>query len=147
MAIGVHDFHICVVRRNPRLVLIGCDALLAASHPWMSTGSLRKEQRRLRWGSRPPDVLFDGSGDASIMLAGESMATLTIRNVPDKVAKSLKTLARKNRRSMEQEVRELISEHVGERVSVLDQIQAAWRKQARRPTASEVEGWLSAGRE
>jgi plasmid stability protein len=91
--------------------------------------------------------LFDGSGDASIMLAGESMATLTIRNVPDKVAKSLKTLARKNRRSMEQEVRELISEHVGERVSVLDQIQAAWRKQARRPTASEVEGWLSAGRE
>jgi plasmid stability protein len=88
-----------------------------------------------------------GSHDASIVLAGEAMATLTIRNVPDKVAKSLKSLARKNRRSMEQEVRELISEHVGERVSVLDQIQAAWGKQTRRPTATEVEGWISAGRE
>ena len=29
------------------------------------------------------------------MLAGEAMATLTIRNVPDKITKSLKTLARK----------------------------------------------------
>jgi plasmid stability protein len=75
------------------------------------------------------------------------MATLTIRNVPDKVTKSLKTLARKNHRSMEQEVRELISEHVGERLSVLDQIEAAWVKQTRRPTAAEVEGWISTGRE
>jgi plasmid stability protein len=75
------------------------------------------------------------------------MATLTIRNVPDKVAKSLKTLARKNRRSMEQEVRELINEHVGERLSVLEQIEAAWVKQTRRPTAAEVEGWIATGRE
>ena len=75
------------------------------------------------------------------------MATLTIRNVPDKVAKSLKTLARKNHRSMEQEVRELINEHVGERLSVLDQVEAAWSKQARRPTATEVEGWIATGRE
>ena len=55
------------------------------------------------------------------------MATLTIRNVPEKVAKSLKTLAKKNRRSIEQEVRELMGEHVGERASVLDQIQP-WGK-------------------
>jgi plasmid stability protein len=81
------------------------------------------------------------------MLAGEHMATLTIRNVPDKVVKSLKTLARKNRRSMEQEVRELINEHVGERLSVLDQVEAAWNKQARRPTAAEVERWIATGRE
>jgi plasmid stability protein len=85
--------------------------------------------------------------DASIVLADEAMATLTIRNVPEKVAKSLKALARKNHRSMEQEVRELISEHVGERASVLDQIEAAWGKQARRPSATEVEGWISSGRE
>jgi plasmid stability protein len=91
--------------------------------------------------------LLAGFPDASIVLAGEAMATLTIRNVPEKVAKSLKNLAKKNRRSMEQEVRELISEHVGERASVLDQIQASWGKQARRPTATEVEGWISAGRE
>jgi plasmid stability protein len=75
------------------------------------------------------------------------MATLTIRNVPDKVTRSLKTLARKNHRSMEQEVRELINEHVGERRSVLDQIEAAWGKQTRRPTAAEVEGWIATGRE
>jgi plasmid stability protein len=75
------------------------------------------------------------------------MATLTIRNVPDKVTRSLKTLARKNHRSMEQEVRELINEHVGERLSVLDQIEAAWVKQTRRPTAAEVEGWIATGRE
>ncbi len=75
------------------------------------------------------------------------MATLTIRNVPDKVVKSLKTLARKNRRSMEQEVRELIDEHVGERLSVLDQVEAGWSKQARRPTAAEVEAWIATGRE
>jgi len=75
------------------------------------------------------------------------MATLTIRNVPDKVTKSLKTLARKNHRSMEQEVRELISEYVGERRSVLDQIEAAWVKQTRRPTAAEVEGWIATRRE
>jgi plasmid stability protein len=75
------------------------------------------------------------------------MATLTIRNVPDKVVKSLKTLARKNRRSMEQEVRELINEHVGERLSVLDQIEAAWSKQLRRPTATEVERWIATRRE
>jgi plasmid stability protein len=74
------------------------------------------------------------------------MATLTIRNVPDKVTRSLKTLARRNHRSMEQEVRELINEHVGERLSVLDQIEAAWVKQTRRPTAAEVEGWIATGR-
>jgi plasmid stability protein len=75
------------------------------------------------------------------------MATLTIRNVPEKVAKSLKTLARKNHRSMEQEVREIIGQHVGERLSVLDQIEAARGKQTRRPTAAEVEGWIAMGRE
>ena len=74
------------------------------------------------------------------------MATLTIRNVPDKVTKSLKTLARRNHRSMEQEVRELINEHVGERLSVLAQIETAWVKQTRRPTAAEVEGWIATGR-
>jgi hypothetical protein len=37
--------------------------------------------------------LFAGSHDARVMPAGESMATLTIRSVPDKVVKSLKTLA------------------------------------------------------
>lgn len=75
------------------------------------------------------------------------MATLTIRNVPDGVVKSLKSLAQRNGRSMEQEVRELLEEHIGERISVLQQIEASWEKQTRRPTAAEVDNWIQAGRE
>ena len=75
------------------------------------------------------------------------MATLTIRNVPPRTVKSLKSLARRNRRSMEQEVRELLEESVGDRLSVLEQLETAWEEQSRRPTATEVETWIQAGRE
>lgn len=74
------------------------------------------------------------------------MATLTIRNVPPKVVRSLKALARRRRRSMEQEVRELLEVYVSERRSVLDQIEAAWSRQSRRPTAGEIDAWIAAGR-
>ncbi|HKN09761.1 MAG TPA: hypothetical protein VJ376_09815 [Pseudomonadota bacterium] len=47
---------------------------------------------------------------------------------------------------MEQEVRELLEESAAERVSVLQQIEAAWNKQKRRPTAAEIETWIAAGR-
>jgi hypothetical protein len=47
---------------------------------------------------------------------------------------------------MEQEVRELIEEHVAERVAVLEQIEESWSEQRRRPTAAEVDAWLEAGR-
>ena len=47
---------------------------------------------------------------------------------------------------MEQELRELIDTHVSERRSVLDQIEAAWSRQTRRPTAREVDSWIAAGR-
>jgi len=75
------------------------------------------------------------------------MASLTIRNVPPRTVKSLKSLARRNRRSMEQEVRELLEESVGDRLSVLKQLETAWEEQSRRPTATEVETWTQAGRE
>ncbi len=74
------------------------------------------------------------------------MPTLTIRNVPATVVRSLKAVARRRRRSMEQEVRELLEVYVSERRSVLDQIEEAWTHQARRPTAGEVDAWLAAGR-
>ena len=48
---------------------------------------------------------------------------------------------------MEQEVRELIEMHVAERRSVLEQIQAGWAKQTRRPTAREIDVWMRTGRE
>ena len=75
------------------------------------------------------------------------MATLTIRNVPPKVVKSLKTLARRGRRSMEQEVRAVLEEHVGDREALLEQIERAWTHQARRPKAVEIDEWLRVGRE
>ena len=75
------------------------------------------------------------------------MATLTIRNVPPSVVKSLKAVARRSRRSMEEEVRVLLEGYVAERRSVLKQIEAAWEKQTRRPTAEQVEDWIGAGRE
>lgn len=74
-------------------------------------------------------------------------ATLTIRNVPMRVVRSLKALARRHGKSMEQEVREVLEQYVVERASVLRQMEAAWEHQARRPTAEEVDAWLAAGRE
>jgi hypothetical protein len=47
---------------------------------------------------------------------------------------------------MEQEVRELLEAHVAERRSVLDQIEAGWGRQTRRPTPTEVDAWIGAGR-
>jgi plasmid stability protein len=74
------------------------------------------------------------------------VATLTIRNIRPSVVKSLKAIARKSRRSMEQEVRELLEDYVAERRSVLEQIEAGWATQPRRPTAEQVDRWIEAGR-
>lgn len=74
------------------------------------------------------------------------MPTLTIRNVPPRIVQSLKSLARRHGRSMEQEVRDVIEEHVAEREAVLRQIEASWSEQRRRPTAPEVDRWLDTGR-
>jgi plasmid stability protein len=74
------------------------------------------------------------------------MATLTIRNVPAKVVKALKTLARRNRRSMEQEVRALVAQHVGDREALLDEIEQAWTRQVRRPRPRDVNRWIETGR-
>jgi hypothetical protein len=47
---------------------------------------------------------------------------------------------------MEQEVRELLEEYVGERAAVVKQVEASWESQSRRPSAAEVEKWIAAGR-
>lgn len=75
------------------------------------------------------------------------MATLTVRNVPPKVVTTLKMLAKRNRRSMEQEVRAVLEEHVGDREALLEQIERAWAQQARRPKATEIDEWLRVGRD
>ena len=75
------------------------------------------------------------------------MATLTIRNVSTKVVRSLKALARRNSRSMEQEVRVLLELHVGDRLALLDDIEQSWTRQSRRPKARELDAWIATGRE
>ena len=75
------------------------------------------------------------------------MATLTIRNVPVRVVRSLKFLAQRNERSMEQEIREMLEEHAADRISALAQIEKSWKRQSRRPRAAEVDRWIRAGRE
>jgi len=74
------------------------------------------------------------------------MATLTIRNVPARVVKTLKSLARRNRRSMEQEVRAVLEQHVGDRLALLNEIEQSWTRQTRRPKAHEVDSWIQVGR-
>ncbi|MGD9902981.1 MAG: hypothetical protein AB7U83_05895 [Vicinamibacterales bacterium] len=74
------------------------------------------------------------------------MPTITVRNVPPKVVRSLKALAKRHNRSLEQEVRELIEGYVVERRAILDQIEAGWQAQSRRPTAAEVDAWMAVGR-
>jgi plasmid stability protein len=74
------------------------------------------------------------------------MPTLTIRNVPARIVKSLKVRARARHRSMEQQVRELLEEQFPERSQVFAQIEAGWEKQSRRPSAKEIESWIKAGR-
>ena len=74
------------------------------------------------------------------------MPTITVRNVPAKVVQSLKAIARRHSRSMEQEVRDLIEGYVVERRAVLDQIEAGWSKQTRRPSPAEIDTWMGVGR-
>jgi plasmid stability protein len=74
------------------------------------------------------------------------MATLTIRNVPQRTVKSLKALARRNGHSMEQEVRDLLETWVSERAAVLEQIEGGWAAQSRRPSGAEVDRWITTER-
>lgn len=74
------------------------------------------------------------------------MATLTIRNLAPKVVRALKAQAARNRRSMEQEVRELLESQVADRTSAIEQISRSWDAQKRTPTADEVETWIREGR-
>jgi plasmid stability protein len=74
------------------------------------------------------------------------MPTIAVRNVPPRVVQSLKALAKRHNRSMEQEVRDLLEGYVVERRAILDQIEAGWQRQTRRPTTAEVDAWMAVGR-
>jgi plasmid stability protein len=74
------------------------------------------------------------------------VATLTIRNVPQRIVRRLKALAKRHNTSMEQVVRDLLEEQAGERSAVLEQVEAAWERQTRRPSAHEIDAWVATGR-
>lgn len=77
---------------------------------------------------------------------GHDVPTFTSRNVPAGIVDTLKALARRGGRSMEQEVRELLAAYTAERRSALSQIEKSWTARTRRPTAEEIDRWMQIGR-
>ena len=75
------------------------------------------------------------------------MPTLTIRNVRPAVVKQIKARAKRNRHSMEQEVRDVLEAQFIDRRTVLDAIEASWKDQTRPTTAQEIKEWIQVGRE
>jgi plasmid stability protein len=74
------------------------------------------------------------------------MATITVRNIPDEVIEMIKNRARRNRRSMEQEVRSILSGVVHDRERAMKRVESLWRKQKRPISREEVDGWLRRAR-
>jgi plasmid stability protein len=75
------------------------------------------------------------------------VATLTIRNVPQRVVRRLKAIAKRRNVSMEQAVRELLEERAGGRTVVLEEIERSWERQAGRPKVEEIDSWIEVGRQ
>lgn len=75
------------------------------------------------------------------------MANLTIRNIPPKVIDALKSMAKRNNRSIEQEALKLLEDYAMDRESVIEQVKAGWKQQRRPTTAREIESWIREGRE
>ncbi len=74
------------------------------------------------------------------------MPTLTIRNLPMEVVERLKTLAKRNGRSMEQEAREILGQRLAARSELLSEMRSRWDDIAVPPSAAEVSGWIEGGR-
>jgi plasmid stability protein len=66
------------------------------------------------------------------------MPTITIRNLPDKVLKSLKEIARRNRNSMEQEVRNIITCHVMDKSTAMNVIESMWNNHLKKVKREEA---------
>ncbi|MCK5007930.1 MAG: hypothetical protein KAR73_11115 [Spirochaetales bacterium] len=70
------------------------------------------------------------------------MATITVRNIPEDVITMIKNRARRNKRSMEQEVRTILSEVVLDRERAMKRIESLWQQQKRPISKEEVDAWL-----
>ena len=74
------------------------------------------------------------------------VATITVRNIPDEVVEMIKSRAKRNRRSMEQEVRSILSGAVHDREAAMKRIKALWKKQNKPISKEEVDAWLKRAR-
>jgi len=70
------------------------------------------------------------------------MATITVRNIPEEVITKIKNRARRNKRSMEQEIRTILSEVVLDRERAMKRIESLWQQQKRPISKEEVDAWL-----
>jgi len=73
------------------------------------------------------------------------MGTLTIRSLPEEVIQGVKTSAKLHKRSMKQEIQELLQQHYDPRSEVLLRIRKRWEVLPR-TEANEVEQWRQKGR-
>lgn len=74
------------------------------------------------------------------------MATITIRHLPDDLVSRIKAAAARNKRSMEQEIRELLHERYLQRQEILERIRERWGKYPA-PSAKQVNQWIQEGRQ
>jgi plasmid stability protein len=74
------------------------------------------------------------------------MSTLTIRNLPSDVVERLKHHARQHGRSMEQEVRDILSHRFASRSEMLDRVEASWSALPGKPSAAKVDAWIANAR-
>ncbi|HEY7790651.1 MAG TPA: hypothetical protein VIC33_09085 [Vicinamibacterales bacterium] len=73
------------------------------------------------------------------------MPTLTIRDIPPRLLRTLKSLAKHHGRSVNEQVLLLLDESAEDRLSALRQIEAGWQEQARRPEPGDIDTWIQAG--
>lgn len=73
------------------------------------------------------------------------MATLTVRNLPDLLAKRLKQRASEHNCSMEQEVRNILQETLESRSDLLCRL-AERSTHLPAATSTEIDGWIADGR-
>ena len=76
---------------------------------------------------------------------GATMASLTIRNLPDDLIERLKETAFRHGRSMEQELRLLLQSRYTKRSELLDRVRGQW-DDAVAPKPGEVDRWRQTGR-
>lgn len=75
------------------------------------------------------------------------MGSITVRNLPDRVIRKLKQLAKQNRSSMEAEVRKILQREVMDRGLLLDVIKTDLDRQPEATTTEQVDAWIRESRE